>query len=155
MKAVTDPSPDLVIFVCTANRIRSPFAEVMARTRNLRPRWLPQVPIVSRGTEAEPGKAAVDAAITTARRYGADLTDHQAALFDPEEAENAWIIGMAPEHLPGGTLGWRQSLLGEFCGLDAISDPAGMPEDAFVSAYEIIIRGLRAWALLPDPDQTS
>ena len=67
-----------ILFVCTANRIRSPMAEYLCRARvaGLAPEQATAWRIESAGAWARPGLPAMEHAVTAARTVGIDLTPH-------------------------------------------------------------------------------
>lgn len=72
-----DDSPDTpvrVLFVCTANRARSPFAAVVTE-RRVHAQDLP-VTVFSAGLQAFEGQPAMEPIERQASKFGADLTDH-------------------------------------------------------------------------------
>jgi protein-tyrosine phosphatase len=72
-----------VMFVCTANRARSPLAAALLRRELARisGRHLP-VDIDSAGIHAQPGARVLAPMLEVARGYGVDLTSHRAKTFD-------------------------------------------------------------------------
>jgi protein-tyrosine phosphatase len=72
-----------VLFVCTANRARSPLAEALLRRELARisGRHL-LVDVDSAGLQAQPGARVLAPMLDVARGYGVDLTSHRAKAFD-------------------------------------------------------------------------
>jgi protein-tyrosine-phosphatase len=68
-----------VVFICTANRARSPFAAALLR------RHLAGLPVAvkSFGTIEEAGASALSAAVRAADAFGVDLTEHRARPLSP------------------------------------------------------------------------
>ena len=69
-----------ILFVCTANRFRSPLAaalmkQVLAEAYGASHSWV----VGSAGTWAQPGQPVVPTLPGVARRFGVDLSDHRAA----------------------------------------------------------------------------
>lgn len=66
-----------ILFVCTANRYRSPIAEACFRRelskRHLQPAW----DVQSAGTWAQAGLPAMPEAILSARQFGLDIREHR------------------------------------------------------------------------------
>jgi protein-tyrosine phosphatase len=87
--AVTDPASSApggtehVLFVCTANRARSPLAAALLRRELARisGRHL-LVDVNSAGLQAQPGARVLAPMLDAARGYGVDLTSHRARAFD-------------------------------------------------------------------------
>jgi protein-tyrosine phosphatase len=138
---VTDapgPPPARLLFVCTANRVRSPFAEAVARgiidSEQL------DVAVASAGTEAESVSAVVNM-VEVAAKMGFDLSEHVSRRVDTDLTTTAdLIVTMTGEHVmdviavdPGATN--RTITLQEFA--DA-TQRHGAPEWNATS--------LRAWA---------
>lgn len=146
-----NPRPSQVVFVCTANRIRSVFAERACKQLNLRPRWLNHTPIISRGIYAPNKLAAWPQAVTVAKRLGVDLSNHKSQALVAADLPNAWLLGMTQDHLLDTTLCWRAGLLGDLANLGQIPDPWDQPEAAYLQVFEAILASLQAWSRLPAP----
>lgn len=85
-----------LLIVCTANRCRSPLAEVIAR------RHLDELGIIgdvhSAGTAAVDGAPATDGAVATARGLGLDLSSHRSRIVTPELVAAAdLVLTMEPQ----------------------------------------------------------
>jgi protein-tyrosine phosphatase len=78
-----------LLFTCTANRVRSPFAEHDAR-RRLQQRGLP-AEVRSAGL-MEAGRAAVQDMVEVAREHGLDLSPHRSETVIAEDLEQADLI---------------------------------------------------------------
>lgn len=90
-------APVRLLFVCTANRVRSPFAEAMARTI-IESRQLP-VQVASAGTEATSAPAVVNM-IEVAAKFGVDLSGHRSRQLDVALTSSAdLIVTMTGEHV--------------------------------------------------------
>jgi protein-tyrosine phosphatase len=121
-EARTSPTFDIV-FVCTANRARSPFAAAVLQ------RYLDGAPVAvgSFGTMERGGAPALRTAVETARRFGIDLTRHRAEPLPPAAlAASALVIGFEQFHVAaavvtGGAERARTFLLTELG--DALDDP--------------------------------
>lgn len=82
-----------VLFVCTGNICRSPFAEAAAR------QW-DGVEAASAGTAAITGAPASATGIAVAAELGVDMTAHRADDLTPKLIEGADVIyGMTDEHV--------------------------------------------------------
>jgi protein-tyrosine phosphatase len=87
-----------VLFVCTANRCRSPMAEVIARAALARAGA--DVEVGSAGTFADPGLPATDDAEYTVRKLGLDLRDHASRQVTDDLVDTAdLIVCMERNHL--------------------------------------------------------
>lgn len=143
----TDPGlPARILFVCTANRIRSAFAAAAAVQSCLAPPWAAGVPILSRGTEAVPGLPVTREAHEVALTFGIDLSAHRSAALRPEDLQGAWLIGMSERHLGNQEGVWRANLLGDFAGIGPIADPIGQPKLAYRGVFTAIMHALESWS---------
>ena len=70
-----------VLFVCTANRFRSPLAECFFKAQ-LQSRNLTDWIVSSAGTWTKSGLPAMDSAVKIAFDYGLDVSSHQSSLID-------------------------------------------------------------------------
>lgn len=94
---MTVDSPLRIMFICTANRCRSPLAEVIARSQLDRRSILAHV--ASAGY-LESGHEAASGSINAAKKMGLDLRSHLSRQLDPEMITDAdLIIGMQPDHI--------------------------------------------------------
>lgn len=108
-----------VVFVCTANRARSPLAEALFR------RYVSEVDAVVRsaGTLGVESAPALKDAIEAGLRHGVDLTDHRAQpLRSASVASADLVIGFEQPHVAaavveGGACPDRAFLLGELTSL--------------------------------------
>jgi protein-tyrosine phosphatase len=85
----------LVVFVCTANRCRSPMAEAFARARHS----APGVRFASAGTWGVAGEPATSDTVTGMAEVGIDLTRHRSSPLsllgdDPPDL----VYAMTPQH---------------------------------------------------------
>lgn len=86
-----------LLFTCTANRVRSPFAAALAR-RTVESADLP-VLIRSAG-QLDSGRRAMDDMVDAARRVGVDLTSHRSTQLTAELVEDCdLIVTMAGQHV--------------------------------------------------------
>lgn len=124
-----------VLFVCTGNICRSPFAEAVARREG--------VDVESAGLTAYAGDESPEDAIAVARELGFDLSSHRARPLSEDMLERAdVIVGMTAAHVSAldarGARG-KSRLLGE-AGLD---DPFGRGRDAYRRTYVQIENDVR------------
>lgn len=93
----TGDSPLRILFICTANRCRSPLAEVIAREQIHRR----EVDAVTASAGyMESGFEAASGSINAARKRGLDLSEHRSRELEPTMI--SWadvIIGMEPGHI--------------------------------------------------------
>ena len=119
-----------VLFVCTGNICRSPFAEAVARAEGL--------DAESAGLEAYGGNEPTPDAITVARELGYDLSSHRARRLTEEMLERAdVVVGMTAAHV--AAVGGGARLLGEA----DLDDPIGRGRDAYRQAYAQIEADVR------------
>jgi protein-tyrosine phosphatase len=133
-----------VIVLCTANRVRSPFAEAMLR------RALPVgVTVMSRGVLKGGGRCPGEA-VEAAQTYGVDLGAHRARQLATEELLQADLLltmelrmahelvtqypSIAHKVAPLRTFDPEGGLVSD------IEDPYMLPPSEYVIAYEIIAR---------------
>ena len=129
-----------VVFVCTGNICRSPYAEYLARNLS----DSPDLEFASAGTIARPGSPASTTGVAAAAELGLDLTPHGATRLTAEVVVEADVIyAMEEEHLapilqldPGA----RVELLrpdGE-----DIPDPYGADHATYLEIYRLIEHAL-------------
>lgn len=126
-----------VLFVCSANQLRSPLAEVLfkelvRRKGQEEPAWQ----ISSAGMWALEGSPATLSAISAAVARGLDLTSHVARRLTREMIEQSdLVLVMEREHLEAIHEGWpgldgRVHLLSRMAGRAGdVEDPMGMPSE--------------------------
>ncbi len=132
------PKNKRILFVCTGNTCRSPFAEAVFNKR-ARERHI-QAEALSCGLAAYPGQPPCDDAVAVAGDFGYDISSMRARPATPYlMAEADAIYVMSPSHrdvleqaMP--ELAGKVSLLGD----EAIPDPYGGGMAAYRQAYRII-----------------
>jgi protein-tyrosine phosphatase len=135
-----DFQPDRLVFVCSGNICRSPFAEQLAKSHGHA--------ACSMGLRADPGVAADPVAKFVATQFGVSLAHHRARQFDPEAiSRNDLVIGFEVWHALAieQLIGERSSnvrLVGAFSTAwnYHIQDPYGLPEVSFRCAFERVER---------------
>ena len=130
-----------IVFVCSGNICRSPYAHVLARMRGMN--------AISCGTHTRPGLPADGVAITEAARRQVDLTSHTTTRWeDVELQEGDLIVAMQLRHawavLPRARahhcpIVMLSSLLPEFA---PVWDPYGKHSDAYQRAFDLIDAGV-------------
>ncbi len=89
-----------IVFVCTGNRCRSPFAA--ARLTELAPDW---VEVTSAGTLESEGLVPPKEMLRAAAGAGVDLRDHRAQPLTPTGVEGVdLVIGMALDHVAAAVI---------------------------------------------------
>jgi protein-tyrosine phosphatase len=120
-----------VLFVCTGNTCRSPFAAAVARREGL--------DASSAGLDVLALRATDDAVIV-AREFGIDLGAHTTRrVTDEVVAEADVVVGMSDRH--AAALGAGARVLG-----GGVEDPYGCGLDAYRSAYAQIERAVQSLA---------
>ena len=120
-----------ILFVCTGNTCRSPFAEAVARREG-------HVDVESAGLSAYAGDQPPDDAIVVARELGYDLSSHRARPVTEEMLERAEVVvGMTAAHVTA--VGGGARLLGEA----DVDDPIGGGRDAYRRVYAQIETDVR------------
>ena len=137
-----------LVFVCSGNICRSPYAEAAARRCGLA--------AISCGIATEKGLPADGTAITEAAQRGLDLTSHRTTRWqDVEIGTGDIVVAMQLRHaltvLPRATAHACQVimlsslLLPKFA---PIPDPYGKPRQYFHSVFDLIDAGIQRMAQL-------
>ncbi len=131
-----------ILFVCTANRYRSPLAAAFFRKELALRHPAGQWSVLSAGTWADEGMPAASGAMAAAARVGLNLADHRARSIDASLASAADLILVMEQ-------GQKEAIQSEFPGAAAkvrlvseaatgiafdIPDPATAEEGANVEA---------------------
>lgn len=134
--------PLRIIFVCSGNICRSPYAEACARQCGL--------PAVSCGTHAQSGSPADPTAIAEAAERGIGLSDHRAVRWrDVSLRRGDVVVAMTLRHvlivLPRALMRrcdvlLLSSFLPQFA---PIWDPYGRPRDFYRRVFDVIDIGVR------------
>ena len=120
-----------VLFVCTGNTCRSPFAEAVARREG-------HGDVESAGLGASAGDQPPEDAIAVARELGYDLSSHRARRLTEEMLERAdVVVGMTAAHV--SALGGGARLLGEA----DLDDPIGHGRGTYRRVYTQIETDVR------------
>ena len=142
LRRVEWPAIRRLVFVCSGNICRSPYAAERARQLNL--------PVASFGVDAS-GNAPADAtAQAVARRREVNLAAHvSVGLRGFRPSEGDLLLGLEPRHLKplaGGLSGMTppMTLLGLWCdrALPYLPDPYGKPADCFEFVFGLIDEAL-------------
>ena len=81
-----------ILFVCSGNTCRSPFAEGVARAAR------PDLDVASAGTTAVDGASCPPEAVAAASFLGVDLERHRACRLDPESVAAAQVVVAMDRH---------------------------------------------------------
>jgi len=131
-----------VLFVCSGNICRSPFAEALARQLSERP----DVEFASAGTIARDGNAASTTGIAVAAEMGVNIADHRATHLTAQVlADTAIVYAMEEEHVTSVLAldpGAKVKLLSPHGSL--IPDPYGGDEGEYLTSYSLIRKALES-----------
>jgi protein-tyrosine-phosphatase len=120
-----------ILFVCTGNTCRSPFAEAVARCEG-------QADVESAGLSAYGGDQPPEDAIIVARELGYDLSAHRARPLTEEMLERSdVVVGMTAAHV--AAVGGAAKLLGEA----DLDDPIGRGREVYRQVYAQIETDVR------------
>lgn len=136
-----------VLFVCSANQLRSPLAEVLFRSqlerRGLAESWR----VGSAGVWALEGSPAARSALQTAAARGLNLAAHRARPVTADLLQQAdLVLVMEREHQQAiqstfpawaGRIHLLRQMVGE---VGEVEDPIGLPVDRVRSMYEELER---------------
>jgi protein-tyrosine phosphatase len=131
-----------VLFVCTGNICRSPFAEAAAKSVFTDPVF----EFSSAGTHAISGARATDTMVRVATDLDLDLTSHRARPLS-ECAQPDLVFGMEHHHLVAARSQFRALDVSRIRLLDhpnAISDPYGLDLEAYRGTATHILQTLLA-----------
>jgi protein-tyrosine phosphatase len=148
------PPPTAVLFVCSGNICRSPFAAAVAR------QVLPkEIGIASAGFVG-PDRPAPPEAVAAAAEHGLDLSSHRSELITPERLRSAGLVVVMEKEHRRRVVDLRRSLLDRVVLLGdldpmpiserTVTDPLNQPLETFRSTYDRIDRCVRALAALWD-----
>ena len=143
-EALHEPRCQRVVFVCSGNICRSPYAEVIARMQGLR--------AVSCGTHTETGLPADKTAITEAARRAVDLNPHRTTRWEDFELEDGdLLVAMQLRHalvvLPRARArGCPVVMLSSFLlpQFAPVWDPFGKQSPEFQRAFDLIDAGVHS-----------
>jgi protein-tyrosine phosphatase len=139
-----------VVFVCTGNICRSPYAEFIARRHGIE--------AISAGIDTQNGLPADATALTEANRRGVDMSAHRTTRWqDVELREGDLIVTLQLRH----ALATRQRASAHHCPVVMLSaflrpaftvlhDPYGKPQPVFAEVFDCIdvaVSRLADWGL--------
>ena len=130
-----------VLFVCSGNICRSPFAEALARDLNART----DVEFASAGTIAVSGNPASAPGIAVAAELGIDLAGHRASHLTTEVlAGSDLVYAMEEEHI-ASVLALDPGARVELLSLEGapMPDPYGGDRTAYLASYSLIADAIR------------
>jgi protein-tyrosine phosphatase len=126
-----------VLFVCTANMCRSPFAQAVAA--DLAERRGLDLRFESAGRQAVDGAAATDDTVAVAREHGLDLAGHRSRLLTRELVDRADVVVALDRKARDAAEGLGGA--GKTRLLD-VADPVGRGRDEYRRAFAELERGL-------------
>ena len=118
-----------VVFICTANRARSPTAEAFLLAQRV-----PGVRVSSFGVLELGGAAALEPAVRAATHFGIDLSSHRAhPLEGGELADSDLVVGFEPAHVSAAIVDGRAPVertfsLAELAGILSSLEPRLEPD---------------------------
>ncbi|MCI0589296.1 MAG: low molecular weight phosphotyrosine protein phosphatase [Planctomycetes bacterium] len=143
-----------ILFVCTGNLCRSPFAEALFNVEAAKASL--DTRASSAGTMAMAGQKVPDVGVIVAREFGVELSGYRSRPLDAAVVREAdLLVGMGKRHLEElkrfrdetGALG-KVALLGAFDATsEDIPDPFGLEPEAFRNTFNRVatcVRGLVA-----------
>jgi protein-tyrosine phosphatase len=143
---MTAPDRTTVLFVCSGNICRSPYAEARARSAL----DLDRFSVASAGTIATPGLAATDLMQEVGRERGLDLAGHRARrLSDVPQPD--WVIGMELHHLVSARSAFPDLPADRIRLLDhpnAVADPYGRSREVYESTADHIDTALERFTVV-------
>lgn len=128
-----------VLFVCTGNICRSPFAEHAARSTHIGR----QITFESAGTSAAAGSAATHTMVTIADEFGFDLRPHRSRPID----EVKWpdlVLCMERSHIDAAMAAFPDMEPGSIrlLGDQPIPDPYGHTEETYRACAATIVEAI-------------
>jgi protein-tyrosine phosphatase len=139
-----------ILFVCTANRCRSPMAEALCRGLLARRFQCPEADVTlhgyligSAGTAATPGLPATEDAIRTMAELGHDLREHQSRAVTPEMVDHADRVYVMTQRHYESIVGLMQHLGPKIQLLDPSGKDVQDPIGGGLDLYRATIRQMR------------
>ncbi|MBI4666271.1 MAG: low molecular weight phosphotyrosine protein phosphatase [Nitrospinae bacterium] len=139
-----------VLFVCSGNLCRSPFAEYLLQ-KAAAERGLKNIFAESAGTMALEGNPAASKAVAEAKLWELDLRHHRARLLTRNMIEDAELVAVMEKHHYYSALALAPGesekiiLLGELLPdreSPEIEDPYGQGDEYFISVFTDIARAV-------------
>ena len=93
--------PNVILFVCSGNTCRSPLAAALACVHGVDAR--------SAGLNADPGDPAAPEAVRVAKRYGADLSAHEARNVQAKLI-GIWCFGTPTSWMFSWATTWKATM---------------------------------------------
>lgn len=139
-----------VLFVCSGNICRSPYAEAAARRSLDRHRFT----VVSAGTMATPGLPATETMQAVGSERGLDLAEHRARPIS-EVPRPDWVLGMELHHLVSARSTFPDLPADRILLLDAprsVPDPYGRDRSSYEASADQIDAALERLVPVLDRD---